>query len=61
MADLGVWSSGERHAKLFIASVWGPAWPSEHGLEFDIVKAIGVWDVRHKRAFFQWCLDPSSP
>ena len=61
MSDLGVLCSGERHAKLFLASVWDPAWPAEHGLEFNIVNAMAVWDKTHKQAFLRWCLDPFWP
>ncbi len=61
MADLGVLCSGERHAKLFAASVWDPTWPAEHGLEFNIVNAMAVWDAAHKSAFFRWCMDPFWP
>lgn len=61
MANVDAICSGARHAKLFVASVWDPSWPTEHGMEFRVVEAMAVWDREHKMAFFQWCADPFWP
>lgn len=61
MSNLGVLCSGERHAKLFVASVWDSEWPADHGMEFRVVDAISVWDVAHRASFLQWCHDPFWP
>ena len=61
MTDLDVLCSGARHAKIFVAAVWDPDWPAEHGMEFRVVDAISVWDAAHRGAFLQWCQDPFWP
>lgn len=61
MADLDVLCSGARHAKIFVAAVWDPDWPAEHGMEFRVVDAISVWDAAHRGAFLHWCQDPFWP
>ena len=51
MRKLGVLSTGERHAALFIANVWNPPYARENGWTFDAVEALADWDDRDTNAF----------
>lgn len=65
-----VGSGGEKDAALFVLSVWNPGtdW-TEWGLSrggdragfFDVHRALGNWDEKHRRAFMQWCASPWWP
>lgn len=59
--QLGVFSSGERHAALFILCVWNPGYAESQGWKFDVLEAMGVWDLRHRAAFLNWAQNPYWP
>jgi hypothetical protein len=61
MSSLGTASTGERHAMLFIANVWNPAYAREQGWVFDAIDALGSWDSRHRQAFLNWEQSPYFP
>ena len=54
-------STGERHAMLFIASVWNPRYALEMEWRFNIVVAAGEWDQQHHNAFLAWAMKPEWP
>jgi hypothetical protein len=49
-----------KHAARFILEVWNPydEWPCG---KFDWMRAIGVWDEGHRKAFIAWLQDPFYP
>lgn len=58
---LGVLSTGERHAVLFLLNVWNPAYAQEMGWRFEAVDALGMWDDGHRTAFLAWAQHPFFP
>jgi hypothetical protein len=59
-------SGGEKDAALFVLYVWNPrtdwsAWGlsrgGKHGGTFDLGRALGNWDDRHRDAFVAWAKD----
>lgn len=58
----GAWSSGERYAALFVASVWNPYDAKRRrGWTFNVVEALGTWDSGNRRAFLNWAANPYWP
>lgn len=63
-ANLG---SGGNHAACFIITLWqGKAIPdpttsviTSHG--FDVIRALGAWDAKHREAFAKWVEQPIVP
>jgi hypothetical protein len=67
-----VGSGGEKDAALFVLSVWNPStdWEqqgltrgaSELGIDdggrFNLHRALGNWDDKHRAAFIAWCKEP---
>lgn len=64
-------SAGERHAVLFVLTVWNnwhpdfeEPWFNEPPLSlgrFDAIDAMRTWDEPHQNAFTRWCMDPFWP
>lgn len=61
MQRLGVASTGERHAMLFVANVWNQSYALDEGWQFDAVEALALWDDHHRAAFIAWANDPRWP
>ncbi len=53
-------SSGERHTARFLLSLWDSATAWEAG-RFDVLEALGVWDLPHRGDFLTWAEDPWWP
>jgi hypothetical protein len=61
-------SGGEKDAALFVLSVWNPStdwneWVGltrggERGGIFDMHRALGNWDEKHREAFVAWARRP---
>lgn len=58
---LGVLSTGERHAALFILCVWNPGYAKGEGWRFDALDAMGNWDSGNRKAFINWAQNPYWP
>jgi hypothetical protein len=50
-------SHGERVTARFLLSVWDQHTDWEAG-RFDVMDALGVWDLKHRAAFLKWASDP---
>lgn len=61
MAPINVVSTGERHAMLFVASVWNPGYAAEEGWRFDAIDALTSWDSANRAAFIAWAQKPYLP
>ena len=61
MRRIGVLSTGEQHARRFIATVWNPSYAREKRWNFDAIEALGDWDSQHQAAFLAWASDPRWP
>jgi hypothetical protein len=61
MQGLGTVCSGERHALLFVATVWSPTAAPSSGWQFNLFDAVSSWDATHRRAAAQWILNPQWP
>jgi len=61
MRSLGVASTGERHAMLFIAIVWNPAYAESQGWRFNLFDALACWDSSNRAAFQAWIENPRMP
>lgn len=50
-------SHGELCAARFILAVWNPhdEWRCGH---FDVMEALGIWDLPHRQAFLAWASNP---
>lgn len=50
-------SHGEKCTARFLLAVWNPseAWRSGR---FDLMDALGAWDLEHRRAFLEWAQNP---
>lgn len=59
--QLGVLSTGERYAMLFLFNVWNPGYAEEKQWHFDAIGALGMWDSRHREAFLTWARHPYFP
>lgn len=60
-------SGGEKDAALFVLSVWNTStdWSQwgltrggERGGFFDLHRALGNWDEKHREAFLAWAREP---
>ena len=51
----GLASSGERHAALFVLSVWNR---HDWGSKFNMAEAMNVWDDQNLKSFKDWVNDP---
>lgn len=56
-ASSGGPSHGELCTARFILSVWNPDEQWQCG-RFDIMEALRVWDMSHRKAFLDWAVDP---
>lgn len=61
MARSRSWSTGERHAALFVACVWNPGYAEKQGWRFDALEALGCWDFHNRVAFLSWAATPYWP
>lgn len=61
MRDAGPWSSGEKQAARFVASVWNPALAKRRGWLFDLVHACSVLDSDNRDAVIAWMRSPRWP
>jgi len=59
--QLGVFSSGERWAALFVLCVWNPGYAKEMGWTFDPIEAASVWGTENRNAFIAWMQKPYWP
>jgi hypothetical protein len=56
-AASGVPSHGELCTARFVLAVWDPSAEWRSG-RFDVMDALGVWDIAHRSAFLKWAADP---
>jgi len=56
-AASGVPSHGELCTARFVLAVWDPSGDWRSG-RFDVMEALGVWDLAHRQVFLKWAADP---
>ncbi|MGC3958137.1 MAG: hypothetical protein QM813_09425 [Verrucomicrobiota bacterium] len=59
--NLGVWSSGERYAALFLLNVWNPGYAKSQGWDFNLFDCVGTLDTANLRGIVAWMERPVWP
>lgn len=60
-AMIGVWSSGEKLAAMFILNVWNPGYAKGKGWHFNLFDAVGTLDHSNIKPMIDWMLNPIWP
>lgn len=60
-AKLGVLSSGERHAALWLLNVWNPTYAKSKGWNFDLFAAFSSLDGENIVGIADWIINPVWP
>jgi hypothetical protein len=55
------WSTSERHAGLFILTVWNPHYACRKRWTFDLVEAVSSLDAVNREPIIEWMLNPFYP
>jgi hypothetical protein len=55
-----LYSSGELHSARFVLTIWNPYHRWSIG-KFDLIRALGVWDLGHRNAFLDWAKEAWFP
>lgn len=58
---LGVVSSGERHAMLWLLNVWNPTYAKSKGWNFDLFSAFSSLDGENIVGIAEWIINPQWP
>ena len=58
---IGGWSTSERHAALFILTVWNPGYARKKKWTFDVVEAVSCLDPCNRLPIVQWMARPYYP
>ena len=55
------WSTSERHAGLFILTVWNPHYARKRRWTFDLVDAVSSLDADNREPILIWAQNPYYP